>query len=496
MTHFFTNPLGLRGFSQATSAVLAGILAGSALAVTAAAQRAVPRAPSAETVTARRLAAVRGDPLQLRAFLREMPKGGDLHNHLSGAIYAESYLRWAAEDQLCVATTTMSIVVCNGTPGQLQATDVLQNAALYNQAIDAMSMRNWNPALNGHDHFFATFARFGPVSSKTGEMLAEVTSRAASEHVSYLELMLTPNGIPATLGRSTGWDPDLAGLRERLLAAGLRNTVTTQARERLDAAESRRRHLLHCGAPDADPGCAVTVRYVAQVGRTGVREAVFAQMLAWFELAGAEPRVVSLNLVQPEDDPTALRDFTLHMTMLDYLHRLYPRVPITLHAGELADGLVPPEALRFHVRQSIQTGHASRIGHATSIMNEDHPFALLRELAAKPVLVEVALSSNEQILGGKGKQHPLALLLEHRVPVAIVTDDMGVSRSSHTQEFAKAVEEHGLDYVTLKRIARNSIEYAFADASAKAKLKADLEHAFNAFERRQATTFPRASSVP
>src|SRR5881396_3299231 len=140
------------------------------------------RPASAEAAAARTLASVRRDPLRLRAFLREMPKGGDLHNHLSGAIYAESYLRWAAEDQLCVATATMTIVACNGTPGQMSAGDVLRNAALYNQAIDAMSMRNWNPALNGHDHFFAAFARFGPVSSKLADMLAEVTARAASEH--------------------------------------------------------------------------------------------------------------------------------------------------------------------------------------------------------------------------------------------------------------------------------------------------------------------------
>ena len=176
-----------------------------------------PRPTSVETATARELSVVRRDPLRLRAFLREMPKGGDLHNHLSGAIYAESYLRWAAEDRLCVSTTTMSIVVCNGTPGEMSAGDVVQNAAIYNQIIDAMSMRHWNAALNGHDHFFATFGKFGPVSTRTGEMLAEVTARAAAEHVSYLELMLTPDGTPARLGRSIGWDPGLASLRERLL---------------------------------------------------------------------------------------------------------------------------------------------------------------------------------------------------------------------------------------------------------------------------------------
>ncbi len=112
-----------------------------------------------------------------------------------------------------------------------------------------------------------------------------------------------------------------------------------------------------------------------------------------FELVEADPRVVSLNLVQPEDDPIAVRDFSLHMSMLDYLHGQYPRVPIALHAGELADGLVPPEALRFHVRDSIRIGHARRIGHGAAVMYEDDPFGLLRELAEKQVLVEVALSS-------------------------------------------------------------------------------------------------------
>jgi adenosine deaminase len=470
------------------------IVALSTLALIAAAPLQAPRIGASEAVTVRKLAALRDHPLPLRAFLREMPKGGDLHAHLSGSIYAESYLRWAAEDKLCLSTAAMSIVVCDGTAGQLPAADVLENAALYNQAIDAMSMRNWNPMVNGHDHFFAAFGRFGPSSSRTGDMLAEVTSRAASDHVSYLELMMTPDGTPAAVGRSTGWDPDLPRLRERLLATGLRDTVVTQVGRRLDAAEKRRRQLLRCGTPDADAGCAVTVRYIAQVGRTAPREAVFAQMLAWFELVALEPRVVSLNLVQPEDHPTALRDFTLHMAMLDFLHRLYPRVPIALHAGELADGLVPPDALRFHVRQSVEVGHASRVGHGTSIMSEDRPFALLRELAAKNVLVEVALSSSEQILRGTGKKHPLALLLRHRVPVALVTDDMGVSRSTHTQEFAKAVEDHGLDYPTLKQMVRNSIEYSFVDPATKANLKTDLEAALKAFERQQAE--PSAEAPP
>jgi hypothetical protein len=455
---------------------------------TVAATVSAPQGPalsgSAEAATARRLVAIRNEPLALLAFLRRMPKGGDLHSHLSGAIYAESYLRWAAEDNLCLAVATMTIVTgpCDAPGGRPPAASVLQDATLYNQAIDAMSMRNWNPAKNGHDHFFASFGKFDASSDKTGEMLAEVTARAASERVSYLELMLTPDRTPATLGRATGWDPDLGRLRERLLAAGLKDTVAGRVRQRLDVAEARRRELLRCGTPQADAGCSVTVLYIAQVGRGGQKEAVFAQMLAWFELVGVEPRVVGLNLVQAEDDPTAVRDFSLHMSMLDFLHRHYPRVPIALHAGELSPGLVPPESLRFHVRASIETGHARRIGHAADIMQEDNSVALLREMARQKILVEAALSSADLILGLSGKRYPLRTFLQYGVPVALVTDDLGVSRSSHTQEFVKAVEEHNLDYLTLKLMVRNSIEYAFADTETKARLKAELEAAFTGFE--------------
>src|SRR5262245_62903243 len=99
-----------------------------------------PARVSPEAATARRLAAITAEPLMLRAFLREMPKGGDLHNHLSGAVYAESYLRWAAEDGLCFLIATMTIVPapCDATVGKPEVTSVLQNATLYNQALDAM----------------------------------------------------------------------------------------------------------------------------------------------------------------------------------------------------------------------------------------------------------------------------------------------------------------------------------------------------------------------
>ncbi len=484
----------LRGTSTpglAATAIL--LLALCVLAPAATAQQPPTRSDNDEKTTARYFTSIRNQPLLLLAFLAEMPKGGDLHNHLTGAVYAESYLRWAAEDNLCLATATMTLVAatCDPAAGQPPVTAVLRNATLFNRAIDAMSMRHWNPALNGHDHFFATFGKFGPSSEKMGDMLAEVVARAAAERVSYLELMLTPDGgAAAQRGSAAGWDPDFDRQRDRLLAARFRDVVA-DARRRLDAGEARQRELLRCGASQADPGCRVVVRYISQVGRAGVREQVFAQMLAGFEIASQDPRVVGLNLVQPEDDPTAVRDFSLQMAMLDFLHGKYPGIRIALHAGELVEGLVPPEALRFHIRESVRTGHARRIGHGGGVMYEDDPLGLLREMAARRVLVEVALTSNDLILGIKGTRHPLRMFLKYGVPVALVTDDAGVARSSLTLEFRKVVEEHGLDYATLKRMVRNSLEYAFADDATRTRLRADLETAFRAFEHRIRNREPR-----
>jgi hypothetical protein len=468
--------------------ILAVVVAALTLVPHAAAQRSTAPVADSAGATARYFASIRNNPSLLLAFLNEMPKGGDLHNHLSGAIYAESYLRWAADDNLCLATATMTLVAeaCDAAAGRPPASAVLQNAVLYSEAIDAMSMRNWDRTLSGHDHFFATFGKFGPSSSRTGDMLAEVGARAAAEHVSYLELMMTPDGALSTQkGVAAGWDPDFGRLRDTLLAAAFADVVTAATR-RLDEAEARQRELLHCGTPRADAGCRVAIRYISQVARASAPEVVFAQILAGFEIATHDPRVVGLNLVQPEDAPIAVRDFSLHMRMLDFLHGRYPRVSITLHAGELVDGLVPPEALRFHVSESVRTGHARRIGHGAGVMYEDGALALLKEMASKRVLVEIALSSNDMILGIRGSRHPLQTYLEYGVPVALVTDDPGVARSALTLEFRKAVEEQGVDYPTLKRMARNSLEFSFADMPTKTTLRSDLDAAFREFERRHA----------
>ena len=152
--------------------------------------------PSGEQRTARYFESLRKSPPQLLAFLLKMPKGGDLHNHLSGAVYAESYVQWAADGGACVNTATMALSLPPCLAGQVPASAALTNSVLYRQMIDAWSMRNWQlSGQSGHDHFFDTFGKFGVATyNQNGKMIAEVAARAARGHVLYLELMLTPDG--------------------------------------------------------------------------------------------------------------------------------------------------------------------------------------------------------------------------------------------------------------------------------------------------------------
>jgi hypothetical protein len=205
----------------------------------------------------------------------------------------------------------------------------------------------------------------------------------------------------------------------------------------------------------------VTIRYLAQVIRTFPPTQVFAQSVLAFELARSDPRFVGLNLVAPEDDPVTLRDYDTQMRLLGFLSSRYPSVKLTLHAGELTLGLVPPEYLRSHVRGAVEIAGARRIGHGVDIMYEDDPLLLLHEMAERHVLVEINLTSNDVILGVKGKAHPFETYRHFDVPVTLSTDDEGVSRIDLTHEYLRAALTYDLSYDDLKTLARNSLEYAF-----------------------------------
>ena len=432
---------------------------------------------------------------ELYAFLKPMPKGGELHMHLSGAVYAETFIAEGVQEGLCVAPVDHGVpAVPEGQaslrlvppaegqpgscgPGQVPVADALKRQPLYDDLIDSFSMRAFVPSegIDGHDQFFSTFDRFAGLKEFTGEWVDEVATRAAAQNEQYLEIMHTPVfSHAAALGYKLGWPEGVndathfaqfARLREALLMAGLREEVAPDRKE-FAAADGIRRQKEHCGESGALPACQVEVRWLYQILRGFPPQQVFAQTLLGFETAQAEmdagePKVVGINFVMPEDGRTAMADYHLQMLMLDYLHTVYPRVHIALHAGELAFGMVPPAGLTFHIREAVDMGHAERIGHGMDVLYEDRPNELLRDMATKHIAVEVNLTSNDVILGQTRTDHPLAAYRAAHVPVALSTDDEGVSRIDLTHEYVKAAEEQNLGYADLKRAARTALEHSF-----------------------------------
>jgi adenosine deaminase len=460
----------------------------------------VPKTTVAPTVTPQEQRAIRAfnaaktNPLQLNAFLVNMPKGADLHMHLSGAVYAETFIKNGAADILCVNPTDHSFFkppattrslppqpVCG--EGNVRASDAFKDQRLYDALVDSFSMRSFVPStgISGHNHFFATFGRFSGIDkSHTGEWLDEVASRAAVQNEQYLEIMETPIFTDAAkLGYAIPWpstpaDPamnrsgnatgtsreDLSKLRDALLAAGLRKEVEADRKE-LDDALASRNQIENCGEASATRACSVKIRFLYQILRAFPPQQVFAQALLGFEVASQDSRVVGINFVQPEDAYMSMSEYHRQMLMLDYLHSVYPNVHISLHAGELAPGLVPPDGLRFHIREAIDLGHAERIGHGVDIMYENEPHALLKEMASRHIMTEINLTSNDVILGVTGPWHPLSAYRAAGVPVALSTDDEGVSRINLTHEYTRAVLDFSLSYLDLKKMARTSLEHSF-----------------------------------
>jgi adenosine deaminase len=429
--------------------------------------------PNAEVRTANAFEEARKmGPPALRAFLYRMPKGADLHNHLAGAIYAESWIRVAGEDNLCINMQTLSFAKPDGgnacKAGEVPASAAPLDQHLYDRLIDAFSMRTFVPttADSGHDQFFDTFDRFGGTSkAHLGGWLDEVASRAAAQNEQYLELMDTPSfKQAAALAEKIGFNTNFSLYRQQLLDVGFKKLVPP-AQSHFDKAEAEREQIEHCGQANAEPSCKVEIRFIYQVLRDKPPPVVFAQILLGFEAASTDPRIVGINLVQPEDGYFSMRDYRMHMQMLNVMHRLYPKVHITLHAGELAFGMVPPEGLTFHVRDAVEQGHAERIGHGVDIMYETNPYQLLKEMADKHIMIEICLTSNDVILNVKGKDHPIMIFRKYGVPVALSTDDAGVSRIDLTHEYVRAADTYPLSYFDFKKMVRTSLEHAFLPGS-------------------------------
>ena len=440
---------------------------------------------SLEEQVSDKLESVRGTHDALQKLLLAMPKGADLHNHTSGAISMESLIKWGAEDGACIDTTTFYASAGPCKAGSVLISGALTDKAFYDSIVAAWSMEGWKGTLlDGHQHFFDAFGKYGAVqtSARADDMLAEVLSVAGKNKQVYIELMQgfgsgAAGSIADTLMApgDTWTTAYLLEKRAEIVANPAFTTALLASQKSITDSIAGARTLLGCAGATPDPGCDVDVRMIVAANRTNTRAYVFGQWVFGYELAQVEPNVVGLNLVSPEENANSLAFYDDEMMAMGVLYDFNingpGRLPVHfgLHAGELIPDVLPmtPEGqaqLTYHIRRAIEVAHAKRIGHGVDVLGETDgagPNDLLADMAAMGVAVEICLTSNAQLLGATGDKHPVKKYMAANVPVAIATDDQGILRIDATHEYVRAVEEQGLTYSQIKKIARASLEHAF-----------------------------------
>lgn len=449
-----------------------------------------------QKAAAQYLESIRDNEARLTDFFAAMPKGGDLHHHFLGAVYAETFVRAAVANDMYVNTQTLHV-----SSEKQQGSNWTRFSSLAaNGKLDHYKqrlIRKWSVkdfdgvGESSHHHFFAAFGAFAPAALLcVDEGLIELQKRAIEENVSYIETMFLdiPCGVDVSglhayndsLEHARGNHDEVTVLRllsklDKLLTPSERSACVKAFNKNEIKARHEKLHL------DNDK---VIFRYQNGTIRTIPPVSVFKNLLVAFESADKSPLIVGVNIFAPEDDEVALRDYWLHMMMYKYCHEKYPQVTYAMHAGELALGLVEPEDMTWHIKDAVKVAGTRRVGHGTDIAREDNNQQLLQYMSRSGVAVELSLFSNEFILGVKDDASPISLYRDNHVPIVICTDDAGVLRTDLTQQYVLLAKRYSnISYTEIKQYVYNSIGYSFIEEkSVKDDLLRDLDKRFERFE--------------
>ena len=140
-------------------------------------------------------------------------------------------------------------------------------------------------------------------------------------------------------------------------------------------------------------------------------------------------------------------------------------LPITIHAGE-AFGAAS-------IRQAIEIGGASRIGHGTRLL-EDRP--LLEMVRDSRIPLEVCLTSNVQTkVAASYAVHPLRRYFDEGLVVCLCTDNRLMSGVTLTREYEHARDHLGFSWEELVTVAQNGFRSAYAAPELKDSMTNALE---------------------
>jgi len=405
-------------------------------------------------------------PAELYAFLYAMPKGGDLHNHLGGAVRSEWWFDVATDPARnggdafytrvkfgagitpgapLVLFRTIRRYTFNRLPAAEQADYVRLDQLSPDQKREWLDSLRLDRPGEGREEFFNwIWPRTGQLHENLGVVagvLIETMKAYGAEGLRYLETQLGAMEYIDNDGRPIPVEQSVDFMRRRL------------------------------AQPDA-VATGVTVRFQCVILRFAPNaEEKLAQV---YEFADSHRDLwVGLNLAGIEENG---KGYPLRfLAKFRELRRRHPTLPLSIHAGEM-DG---PDQ---HIRDTLLLG-ASRIGHGVNLLRDPDTLLLLQQ--SRRVLVEVNLISNQLLQYTPDlSTHPFPEYLRTGVPVCLNTDDRGMWDSNLTDEYFTAVTTFNLSWDEIRELGRNSLAYSFVQPEVKAALLADHERAMAAFEAR------------
>jgi adenosine deaminase len=132
-------------------------------------------------------------------------------------------------------------------------------------------------------------------------------------------------------------------------------------------------------------------------------------------------------------------------------------LPRTIHAGE-GFGVAS-------IREALEIGGASRIGHGTCLGEDAELLVRVRDTG---VVLEVCLTSNVQTRAAASyAAHPLRRFYDQGVLVSLCTDNRLMSGVTLTREYQNARDFLGFTWDELVAVARTGFEGAYAPAPLK-----------------------------
>ena len=404
---------------------------------------------------------------QLHQLLYEMPKGGDLHHHLTGSIFSEDWyeLARASADHGYRYYTKVRINNCqaHSAPGFNQYLIHYQNLAEVNwqklsdcekseylplSDLDKEQKRGWQDALRldksheGRNEFFEKhWQRLGDLIRDphiSVAILLKNFQTFADEGLIYAEPQVSVAGFMKPDGTPINPDEAAAFIREALATEVFRETGMTWRFQR----------SIVRFVPAAEEELKQAYRFVAEND-------------PW----------VAVNMVGREDDD---KGYPLRfLSTLRALRREHNNVRLSIHGGEVDEP-------NYHVRDTLLLG-ADRIGHGVNLITDPDTMRLMRH---GPYLVEINLISNLLLeYVDDYSQHPFAEYLRLGIPVALSTDDRGMWDSTMTDEFFVAVKEFNLSWREIRRLSENSLQHAFLPEDTRVTLLSTYRKAAEKFER-------------